>query len=187
MIIRPGLIVGPYDRSDRFSYWVDRAARGGEVLAPGNSQRGVQFVDVRDLAEWIVFMLEGEASGVFNATGLALEMSMQTVLQTCASVAGNSAHFTWVSEEFLQQEGVGEWIDLPLWIAENNPETAGFFAHDCRKAFAAGLNLRPLEQTVRDTLAWLRTRPLDYIWRAGLKPEREAELLVKWHARGNDQ
>ena len=183
LIIRPGLIVGPYDNSDRFTYWPWRVAQGGEVLAPGRPQRGIQFIDVRDLAEWIIRLVEARQSGVYNADGLPGAISMEALLETCRAASASDAHFTWVSEEFLLSEQVGMWMEMPLWVPESDPSSAGFFAISVKKAIQAGLAYRPLAKTVADTLAWVRTRPVEHVWRAGLKSEREAELIKKWKAQ----
>lgn len=180
LVIRPGLIVGPHDPSDRFTYWPHRVAQGGEVLAPGRPERLVQFIDVRDLAEWIIQVVEVGATGVYNAAGLEPRPSMGSLLETCRSVSGSDAHFTWMSEQFLLERNVGAWMDMPLWIPESDPEYAGFFAFSSAKAIAAGLTFRPVRETIRATLEWDALRPAGHDWRAGLKPEREAELLQAW-------
>ncbi len=183
LIIRPGLIVGPHDPTDRFTYWPHRVARGGEVLAPGRPDRPIQFIDVRDLAGWTLRMVEAGKTGVYNADGKAGAVTMEQLLETCRSVSGSDATFTWVSEEFLAAHQVGEWMEMPLWIPESDPANAGFFAFDCRKAIAAGLGLRPLSETVRAALEWDATRRSDHEWRAGLTRQREAELLQAWKER----
>jgi 2'-hydroxyisoflavone reductase len=183
LIIRPGLIVGPHDQSDRFTYWPGRVARGGEVLVPRSLDREIQVVDVRDLAGWTVRMAEEGATGVFNATGPDRSLTMRELFDTCRAVAGSEATPVVVAEDFLLERGVGPWMEVPLWMPDR-PEMAGFFAIDCGRAFAAGLTFRPLEETVRDTLAWDRGRPADAPRRAGLAPEREAELLAAWRDRG---
>lgn len=180
--VRAGLIVGPYDLSDRFTYWPARVARGGEVLTPGTPNAPVQFVDVRDLADWTVRATEARLFGPYNATGPAETLTMGQVLQTCVAVSGTEAAFTWVDDAFLLANEVGAYVEMPLWVPA---EHAGFDTFDCRKAWAAGLTFRPLAETVRDTLAWQATRPADYQWRGGLKPEREAELLQKWREGGD--
>ena len=177
--VRAGLIVGPHDLSDRFTYWPARVARGGEVLAPGSPDSGVQFVDVRDLAAWTVHATEAKLPGPYNATGSATRLTMGEVLQTCQEASGSEARFTWVSEAFLLENEVGAYVEIPLWVPA---EYAGFDSFNCRKAIQAGLTFRPLAETVRDTLTWQATRPADYEWRGGLTPEREAELLQKWQA-----
>ena len=181
LTIRPGLIVGPYDPTDRFTYWPHRVARGGEVLAPGNPQKQVQFIDARDLAEWNIRMIEAGKTGIYNATGPDHGLTMGKTLDECKAVSGSDANFTWVPEQFLLDRGVQPWMELPLWLPEDG-DHAGMNSVDCSKAFAAGLTFRPLAGTIRDTLAWDATRPADHEWRAGMKPEREAELLKEWHA-----
>ncbi len=183
LTIRPGLIVGPFDPSDRFTYWPHRVARGGEVLAPGRPQRAVQIVDARDLAEWNLRMVEQRQTGVYNATGPDRALTMQDVLGTCREVSRSDARFTWLPDDFLVEAGLGPWMEVPLWLPET-PDRAGFFAIDCRRAFAQGLSFRPLAETVRDTLAWDRTRSESFTT-AGLAPEREAEVLRAWHKRAD--
>lgn len=179
LIIRPGLIVGPHDYSDRFTYWPHRVAQGGEVLAPGQPERRVRVIDVRDLAEWNVRMSEAKHTGTFNASG-ADDLTMGQLLDECKATSRSDVRFTWVSEEFLLAQGVGAWVELPLWIpAEHN----GIFEARNDKAIDAGLEFRPLSETIRDTLEWVKTRPADDAWRAGLKPEREREVLREWHQR----
>jgi nucleoside-diphosphate-sugar epimerase len=166
LVVRPGLIVGPHDPTGRFTYWPHRLARGGEVLGPGPPERLVQFIDVRDLGEWIVRLLEDERGGVFNATSEGVPWG---------DLLGD-AEVAWVDDAFLLEHGVGEWMGLPLWIAA--ADWAGLHQADVSRATAAGLRLRPVEETVRDTLA-LAT-PVDGV---GLSPAREAELLAAWHGR----
>jgi 2'-hydroxyisoflavone reductase len=188
LVIRPGLIVGPHDPTDRFTYWPVRVARGGEVLAPSSPASPVQVIDVRDLAEWTIQMVESRRTGTFNATGPAEALTLGSLLETCRTVSANDARFTWVSEEFIAQNEVSEWMDLPLWIASADQNMAGFQAVSIGRALDAGLLFRPLEATVRDTLAWHATRPASHEWRAGLAPTREAELLARWHAEtGNTE
>ncbi len=183
LVVRPGLIVGPFDSTDRFGYWVRRVAAGGEVLAPGRPERTVQFIDARDLADWMIALAERRVTGVFNATGPARPVAMGDVLATCRAVSGSDATFTWVSEEFLAEQKVAPWGEMPLWIPEG-PETAGFFESGITRALAAGLAFRPLSATVADTLAWERTRPAGTPYRAGITRERERELLEAWNVAG---
>jgi 2'-hydroxyisoflavone reductase len=180
LILRPGLIVGPYDNSDRFTYWPHRVAQGGEVLAPGRPVRGVQFSDVRDLAEWNVKLVEANTTGIFNASSPAGMFDMGSVLEISRDVSGSDANFTWVNDQFLVEQGVQPWTEVPLWLPESDPEAAGFFAFDVQKALDAGLSIRPLKDTVEAVLEWDALRP-DHLWRAGLSHQREAELLQKWH------
>ncbi len=175
--IRPGLIVGPYDPSDRFTYWPLRVARGGVVLAPDRPEILVQIIDVRDLAEWNIRMVEEGRTGVYNATGPAEPLTMGTVLDTCKSVSGSDAVMRWATASFLLEHEVAPWTEMPLWVPES--EGAGFSAIDCSKAIREGLNFRPLKEIVRDTLAWAGTLPEDRELRAGIKPEKEASVLAK--------
>lgn len=178
LIIRPGLIVGPDDPTDRYTYWPVRIARGGEVLVPGRPERAVQYIDVRDLADWTVRMVEEGKTGVYNANGPDYVLTMERFVNACKDAAGSDASFVWVPEQFLLDRGVEQWMELPLWVSEE--EAPGFFAFDVSKAVRDGLTFRSPEETARDTIAWERTRPADHEWRAGMKPEREAELLEEW-------
>ena len=181
LIIRPGLIVGPHDYTDRFTYWVVRVARGGEVLAPGRPDRFVQFIDVRDVAEWTVKMAEQKATGVYNAHGMPNMYTMKNVLDECKTGSQSDASFTWAREDFLLQENVTAWTLMPLWLPEEAaPHLKGFMFINADKAFKAGLRLRPLNETVRDTLNWART-DLGNELKAGIDASREQALLEKWH------
>ena len=179
-IVRPGLIVGPYDPTNRFTYWPDRIARGSEVLAPGQPENLTQVIDARDLADWLVTLAERKTTGVYNATGPDYPLSMQSALEVMREVSESDARFTWVSDEFLERNEVGAWMEMPLWIPEK--EGPGVGDVNCQRALAAGLTFRPLEDTVRDTLAWRKTMPADAEWPAGLKPDREREMLALWHS-----
>jgi len=171
LVVRPGLIVGPHDPTGRFTYWPHRVARGGDVLAPGPPGRRSQVIDVRDLAGWIVSLAERGGSGTFNATHPGIEWG--TLLDTCRAVAGSDARVTWVTDAFLAEQDVGEWMELPLWLAD--PAFAAADDVDVSRALAAGLSFRPLEDTVRGTLD--DAGPVDGV---GLAPEREAALLAAW-------
>jgi 2'-hydroxyisoflavone reductase len=186
-IVRPGLIVGPLDRSDRFTYWPVRIDRGGEVLAPGTPNDPTQFIDSRDLAEFMVRLAEQRVLGTFNAVGPVT--SMGEVLNGIKSAVGSNATFTWVPAEFLSANGVRGWRHMPIWLPPNGP-TAGFLRRNNAKAVAAGLTFRPLALTAKDTLAWHKTRPeaeqkatLDGAV-AGISPAKEAEVLAAWKAKG---
>lgn len=182
LIIRPGLIVGPNDPTDRFTYWPYRIAQGGEVLAPGRPEAGVQFIDVRDLAAWIVRMVEERRAGIYNAVGPDEPLPLGYVLQTCMAVSGSDAQVTWVSERFLLDAGVTPWSELPVWVPrDETSEHEGLFTVDARKAQAVGLRYRPLEDIVQATLTWARTELPGRELRAGLSREREQELLRSWH------
>ena len=181
--IRPGLIVGPHDPTDRFTYWVRRVAEGGEVLAPGDPDAPVQVIDARDLAGWTIRMIEQRQTGVFNATGPAERLRMADLLTTCKQVSRSDATFVWLDDAFLLEAGAGPWIEVPLWIPATDGQNDGLLDIDIAKARAAGLTFRDIADTVRDTLAWDRTRPADTERRAGLAPERERALLQAWHER----
>lgn len=182
LVIRPGLIVGPDDYTDRFTYWVVRVARGGEVLAPGRPGRYLQLIDARDLAEWTVWMIERGAAGVYNANGSTHDLTMGRVLEECKAASGSDASFTWVDDEFLLREKVAAWGEMPLWMPEEAaPQVKGFMFINCDKAFGYGLRLRPLGDTVKDTLAWYEASRPDEGLKAGLDPDKELDLLRKWH------
>lgn len=179
-IVRPGLIVGPDDTTDRFPYWPRRMARGGEVLAPGSPDAPTQMIDVRDLAGWMVRLLEGDTGGTFNATGPAAPLTMGACLSRVNAAVGGRGTLTWVSEEFLRAQDVQPWLQMPLWLhaADQAMDTVSV-----ARAIAAGLTYRPLEETARDTLAWERSltedaRPAS----PALTAEREAQVLAAWHA-----
>lgn len=178
LLVRPGLIVGPHDSSDRFTYWPYRVAKGGEVLAPGGPEHPVQIVDVRDLAEWILTAIQSGLTGPYNVAGPAEPLQLGHVLDQCRQISGSDASFTWVSEPFLERHQVAAYTEMPLWVPE---AYLGMERTDCRKAIAAGLTFRPLEETIADTLAWQAERGEAYSWRGGLTSEREAELLAAWH------
>jgi 2'-hydroxyisoflavone reductase len=183
-VIRPGLIVGPMDRSDRFTYWPVRVARGGEVLAPGTPDTPTQVIDVRDLAEFIVRCAEQGINGVYNATSPAGELTMGEMLETCRRVSGSDATFTWADAEFLAAQEVAAWSDMPVWVPLEGEE-AGHPFIDVSRALKKGLTFRPISETVRGTLDWWATVPQerkDGPMRAGLTAEREAEVLAAWRA-----
>jgi 2'-hydroxyisoflavone reductase len=176
LIIRPGLIVGPHDPTDRFTYWPVRVARGGEVLAPDRPEVFTQIIDVRDLARFIIDLIEQNVSGVFNATGPEYDLSFGRLLDTCKLIGNSDARFKWAPVEFMEQNQVAPWSDMPAWLPDKGEE-AGFARVDISKAINAGLKFLSLEETVHDTLEWANSRPRDHEWKAGLKAEREQELL----------
>jgi 2'-hydroxyisoflavone reductase len=183
-IIRPTLIVGPGDESDRFSYWPVRFDRGGDVLAPGDGSDPVQFIDARDLAEWTIRMAEARTLGVFSGVGPGFTMTIMEMLYgvRAATVAG--ATLRWVSADFLREQKVRAWSDMPVWVP-SSPQMAGFSRRSNKKAVAAGLTFRPLAQTALDTLAWFKAQPAERQAKlaAGIKPEREREVLAAWAAK----
>ena len=180
LVVRPGLIVGPHDTTDRFPYWPRRLTRGGEVLAPGSPDAPVQVIDARDLAAWMVSLLERGIAGTFNATGPSQPLTLGRCLERIAAAVGGNARLTWVSDAFLDAGKVEPWMQMPLWLhAADQPLVTANIA----RALAEGLTFRPLEDTGRDTLAWERS--LAAGTRASspaLSAERERELLAAWAA-----
>ncbi|MEO6463453.1 MAG: epimerase, partial [Candidatus Eisenbacteria bacterium] len=180
--VRPALVVGPFDPTDRFTYWPARFRRGGTVLAPGRPERVVQFIDVRDLAEFMVRLVEARATGVLQATGPDAPLPFGDVLAACARVAAGRgappATVRWVDEDWLVAREVAPWMGLPLWIPDSMGDMAGLMRGDIARARAAGLVFRPLEDTIAATLEWDATRPADVPRGAGISPEVEARLLA---------
>jgi 2'-hydroxyisoflavone reductase len=182
-VVRPGLIVGPYDPTGRFTYWPRRLARGGEVLAPGRPDRPVQFIDVRDLADWCLQLALARTTGVFNAIGPNLTMAQ--LLDGCRQAAGSDARFTWVDDAALLAQGVAPWTGLPLWLPETDASFGGMLLADNARAVAAGLQLRTVLETARDTLAWaesLGSEPPSLV--ATLPSDDEARCLALASQRG---
>ena len=171
-IVRPGLIVGPHDPTGRFTYWPHRVARGGEILAPKPPESQVQFIDVRDLGEWVVDLCEQRVGGTFNAANR--DVTWEALLDTCREVARSDAQLVWIDPEFLIEQEVGQWMELPMWLHED----VGIHATDVSRAVEAGLTFRPVAETIRGTLEHAETTK-----EAGLDPSREAELIEAWKAR----
>jgi len=178
LIIRPGLIVGPRDETDRFTYWPVRIDRGGEVLTPGSPKDSVQFIDGRDLAEWTIRMVENRETGIYNATGPARPLVIGGMLDGIKDALKANAKFTWASEQFLTEQKVQAWSDMPVWAGAED----GITRANISRALAKGLTFRLLADTSRDTLAWFKSLPDDRQskLRAGLTPERETEVLAAW-------
>jgi 2'-hydroxyisoflavone reductase len=178
--VRPGLVVGPHDPTDRFTYWPARVAAGGAVLAPGRPERPVQFIDARDLGSWMIALAERGRGGAYNAVGPAETLTMGRFLDVCCTVVATGAEVEWVDETFLLDAGIEPWSQLPLWLPDGG-EAAGMMRASNRLAVAAGLAFRPLHETVADTLHWHagRGRPTA----TGLSRAREADLLAAWRDR----
>ncbi len=178
-IVRPGLIVGPGDPTWRWSYWPLRLQAGGEVLAPGNPQHSIQIIDQRDLTEWQIRLLENGQTGVFNGTGPAKRLSFESMLQQTGSVTNSDWSLTWVPEDFLEQQEVQAWSDMPAW-APGNP----IMYVDVSASVAKGLSFRPLTLTTRDTLAFEQARPTGDADSRGfsMSPARERKVLDAWKA-----
>lgn len=181
-IVRPGLIVGPHDASNRFTYWATRVRKGGDVLVPGDGSSPIQFVDARDLAEFTLTLIENQAYGVFNATGPQQAYTIQDVIETAKSVSKSDANFIHVDEQWLVENEVGPWMELPLWLPSE--EGKAMMQMDVQKAVDAGLTFRSLEDTIQDTNAWYDSINGDEKeWGAGLAAEKEADLLKQWAER----
>lgn len=183
-IVRPGLIVGPGDPTDRWTYWPVRVQRGGEILAPP-AHDPVQFIDARDLSEWVIRLAEDGTTGVFNATGPEPELTVDGMLWGSWAATSGDVRFIHADAEFLAEQGVRPWGHMPVWIPPVG-DTAGFTRRSIERALAHGLTFRPLAETVRETLEWHATRPEEERGpqlRAGLSPEREAEVIAAWKAR----
>src|SRR5438477_9045591 len=181
LIIRPGLIVGPRDETDRFTYWPVRIDRGGEVLAPGNPSDPVQFIDGRDLAEWTIRMAENQETGIYNTTGPAKELGIGGMLDGIKNALNSNATFSWGDAEFLKQQKVEAWSDMPVWAGDE----LGMSRTNISRALAKGLTFRPLADTARDALTWFKAQKPERQakLRAGLTSEREKEVLATWHQK----
>ncbi|HEY8141941.1 MAG TPA: SDR family oxidoreductase [Kofleriaceae bacterium] len=187
-VVRAGLILGPHDYDERFSWWLRRIARGGDVLAPGDPAAPVQFIDVRDLAAWIALAAEQRTAGIFNATGPGEPLTMRSLLETIREVVGGDARFTWVPDEVLVAEKVGAYSEMPFWL----PASLNHHPVDVSRAVSAGLSHRPVADTVRDTWSWLPTgveatahkrAQRKLVIPAGMSPERESQILAAVRAR----
>jgi len=178
LIIRPGLIVGPRDETDRFTYWPARIGRSGEVLAPGTPNDPVQFIDARDLAEWTIRMVENREKGIYNATGPIKPLGIGEMLEEIKAALNSNATFTWLPYEFLKKHDVQPWSDMPVWAGDE----LGLARTKINRAIGKGLTFRRLADTTRDTLASFKSLPQDRQshLKAGLSPEREAEVLSAW-------
>lgn len=182
-IIRPGLIVGPGDPTDRFTYWPLRVDRGGEILAPGDGSAPVQVIDVRDLTRFIVGTAEAGTYGIYNATGPRTPYSMAGFLHGIRAVTGGEVEFVWVPADFLLEAGVSPWSEMTVWFPPG--PTEGLLAVSVERAVEAGLTFRPLADTTRDTLQWFRSLPAERQAEpmAGVPAELEREVLEAWHRR----
>lgn len=182
-IVRPGLISGPGDETDRFTYWPVRLAKGGEVLAPGDGSDPVQFIDARDLAEWIVRLAEQRTTGTFNGVGPVRPMTMKAFLGGVAEGVGAKPRLNWAPATWLEAQNVQGWSDLPVWLPGAG-RTEGFHRRSNAAAMAAGLTFRPVSTTAADALGWWNAQTAERRARpkAGLTPEREADLLAAWKA-----
>lgn len=184
-IVRPGLIVGPGDDTDRFTYWPLRLARGGEVLCPGDGRDPVTFIDARDLGEWMIRLAENNTRGVFNAFGPDYALDMAALLYGIRASTTQGAKLTFVPADFLEAQNVSAWGDMPVWVP-NSGDSAGFHTRSNAKAVAAGLTFRSIADTTAATLAWFAVQPEERRKagaRAGIAAVREAEVLKAWKAK----
>ena len=182
-ILRPGLIVGPGDPTDRFTYWVVRPDQGGEMLAPGTPKDPILYIDARDLGAFCIHLLETKTAGTFNLFGPRGTLTMGELLDACLDATGGKAKLTWVNGDTLVEHGVNP-LGLFPWVAADGP-AAGASHFSRERAFAAGLTFRPVADTVKDTLTWFRSEPAERQakLRGGLPPEKEQEILTAWHAK----
>jgi len=176
--IRPGLIVGEDDPSDRFGYWIYRINKGGKVLAPGPKEKNVQFIDVKDLADWTIKMVEEKNIGTYSATGPDYNLTFEKLIDDCKKVSGSNAEIVWIDQKFLMNENAGAYVELPLWLPD---EMDGGNNCDVSKAIGKGLTFRLLEETLKDSMEFINSKK-DYTLKAGLKTERETELIKKWES-----
>ena len=184
LTIRPGIIVGPHDPTDRLTSWVRRIPLGGEMLCPGKPDSSVQIIDARDLADWMISLIQSRTAGCFNATGPAHPLTFGTMLNECKATESNNSRFTWVDEAFLLDQNLNLSSDLPLWIPSRETNYAGFFSINCQKALRAGLKFRPLSDTARDILdATTANGDSQPVTGCGLTPSRETGLLNLWKAK----
>jgi nucleoside-diphosphate-sugar epimerase len=175
--LRPGIVVGPSDYTDRFTYWPRRVSQGGEVLVPGKGQEPVRYIDGRDLALFTIKMVEEGQTGAYNCIGPKELLTMRAMLEECNKVTNSAAELTWVDAEFIKQQTVMPSLSLPFWY---EPNSLGHYMFDNSKANAAGMIYRPLSQTISELLAWDNTRHKDEKKNTGLQPEEEKALLQAW-------
>lgn len=183
-LVRPGLIVGPFDATDRFGYWTARFVhphllgdRGPHAVVPAPRERPIQLIDARDLAAWMVELCERDVGGRFNAASPALRWTFGDLVDACVAEAPAPPAPLWVAEQTLLDFHVVPWVGLPLWIPASEPDSAGFLEVNCERARAAGLRTRPLADTVRDTAAWLAGRDNEGAWKPVLSDGRERQIV----------
>lgn len=190
--IRAGLLVGPFDYTDRLPYWVQRIEQGGKVMVPGHPDRPVQLIDIKDLATWVFNMAEIRKAGTFNVTGPDYELTMAELLNTCKAVTNSDAEFVWADEQFVLEHKIQPWTEMPLWIPEHFPleeekePWKGSFRISIEKAVAAGLSFRPLEDTIHDVYRWEMDRQ-DTVRKAGISRDKEQELLKTWFQKESSE
>jgi 2'-hydroxyisoflavone reductase len=183
--VRPGLIIGPGDMTGRYTHWPTRLSEGGEVLCPGDGSTPVQFIDGRDLADWLIHLVETNTVGVMNALGPEKRFTMKQAIDQTNAAVGGKATPVWVDAKFLEKHDVGPWSEMPMWIP-NEGEYVGFGTTSNARAVKAGLEFRPIGDTAKDTLAWLQTLPEDQRMKArssGIKRDKEDKILAEWKAQ----
>jgi 2'-hydroxyisoflavone reductase len=180
-IVRPGLIVGPYDPTDRFTYWPVRIAKGGSIVAPATPRRSVQFIDVRDVADFVVATIERGLGGIFNVTSPRGRITMGELVQACSDGIAALPIVRWIDDAFLIERGIGPWVELPLWLGRDADAFRGLLDIDVTRAVSTGLRFRPLAETIRATRSWFASTGRTTL-NAGLTPIREKELLEAWNA-----
>ncbi len=185
-IIRPGLIVGPGDKTDRFTYWPARIKKGGDILAPGDGKDFIQYIDVRDLAEWMVHCLEHKITGIYNAQVGGGEITIGQLLKTCVQELNQQANLVWVDTDFLQQQEVAPWQEMPVWIPPAN-EYAGSGTMSSKKAYANGLKQRPMRTVINDCYQWFNQLPAarKEKLRAGISKAKESSVLKAWQTKNS--
>ena len=186
LVVRPGLIVGPYDPTNRFTYWVDRFAEDGDVAVPGPPERFVQFIDARDVATFVVRALKEERSGTYDLTGFPQAVTMADVVRECSVAPDRAAATIWIDDAFLESRGFTGWMDLPLWIGSSRG-IPGFMNMLVDRAHEHGLTIRPLAETIHDTRLWSQTLAptIPSAKVAGITRDRERELLAAWRERAS--
>ena len=182
--VRPGLIVGPFDGTDRFGYWVARFVhphllgdRPARAVVPGPRERPVQFIDARDLAKWIVDLAARNIGGTFNACSGAWQFRMGELVGALVAASSAPPRPAWIDDEERVAKGVTPWVGLPLWLPPSEPDSGGFMTMDCSRAQRAGLSIRPLAATIRDTADWLLARDNSGAWKQVLTADAERAIL----------
>ena len=175
--VRAGMIVGAFDWTDRFNYWVMRVAKGGKVLAPGTPENFVQLIDARDLSDWIIKAIEENVTGIFNVTSKPFELTFGKMLDEMKDATESDAEFIWADENFLAENNVAPWSEMPFYLPESDENARNFLTMNVDKALAKGLKFRPLSETVLEVLKWREKQ--DFEMKAGISAEREKELIQK--------
>jgi 2'-hydroxyisoflavone reductase len=186
-VVRPSLIVGPRDGTDRWTYWVVRTHRGGNMALPGTPVDPAQIIDARDLSEWVIRLCENETTGIFNGVGPGSPLTSAEMFYGIRAVTSTPVSFTWIDADFLEEMGIRAWSDMPAWFPPRG-RTAGFARMSNARAMEAGLTFRPLAVTARDTLEWFLSQPAERQGnlRSGMKPGREDRLLARWRVRNGN-